>query len=206
MSIGVCMKALLITWMILGGAIASGCSSIIKSPSSLSPSPTMLTDHITDVKVTRVVSGHTIEVQPIQDNRSPLNQTIRLIGIQAPSGQQEPWGPEAKAYLQELLLGQTVRLSVEPEQSHSDATQPSPESASVDAYGRQWAYVWLDGQLVNQQLLADGLVLAEERSPHLSYNDHFSHAQHRARILGLGIWDPKEPLRQTPEDFRQSQE
>lgn len=192
-----------VTWAILGGAIVSGCQSIVTLPSALGPfpSPPMPTSSDNAVKVTRVVSGHTIEVQPT-DSMIPLNQTLRLIGIQAPSHQQEPWGPDAQAYLEDLLLGQTVQISFEPPRS----TDSSQDTAPVDTYGRQWAYIWLEGQLVNQQLLADGIVLTEERSPQLHYSYYFKHAQHRARILGLGIWNPKHPLRQTPEDFRQSQE
>ena len=94
------------------------------------------------------------------------------------------------------MLGQTVQLSID---------QGTDDPARLDSYGRQWAYVWLKGQLVNQMLIADGKVLEDGRSPHLDYAQQFSHAQHRARTLGLGIWDPDHPMRQTPNEFWQQQ-
>ena len=186
-------------------AIASSCQSNIDLTLIGSNKPTLPTSHpIHLARVTRVVSGHTIEVQPTAPT-STLNQTVRLIGIQSPDQRQSPWGPEAQAYLESLLLGETVQLSWI-EESDARETPQRLTAEGVDAYGRQWAYVWLNDQLVNQQLIADGIVLAEERSSHLHYVQHFNHAQHRARILGLGVWHPDHPMRQTPREFRQQQD
>ena len=199
------MKGVSLAWVMMAAAIASSCQSSIDLTSVWDNRPILPTSHHSQMaRVTRVVSGHTIEVQPTL-HATTLNQTVRLIGIQAPDQGQSPWGPEAQAYLESLLLGETVQLSWADELDDGEAQQRLA-AEGVDSYGRQWAYVWLNGQLVNQQLISDGVVLAEERSPHLQYVQHFNHAQHRARILGLGVWHPDHPMRQTPREFRQQQD
>lgn len=141
------------------------------------------------VQVMRVVSGQTIEVQ-YPNATDATNQTVRLIGIDAPAYNQNPWDKAAKDYLESLLLGQTISLEMDEYQS--------------DENGRQFAYVWLDDQLVNQMLVSEGYVLESARSPNLKYDTVLKQAQHRARLLGLGIWNPDQPMRQTPAEFRNS--
>lgn len=139
-------------------------------------------------QVVRVVSGQTLEV--LLPNGPAEPQTVRLLGLDAPDLRQEPWGEAAQAYLAEWLEGQTVGL------------EPGVEPA--DSYGRQLAYVWQDGQLVNERMIAQGWGLAIARAPNLRYDDRFQQAQMVARALGRGIWNPDQPLRQTPTEFRQS--
>ncbi|MEM9215096.1 MAG: thermonuclease family protein [Cyanobacteria bacterium P01_F01_bin.150] len=153
---------------------------------------------IVSARVTRVVSGQSIEVQ-LHGSNQTLNQTIRLIGVQSPAYGQEPWGADAQNYLEDLLLGQTIQLSF----SDRGHRNNGKEVDSSDPYERQWAYVWLDGQLVNLTLIAEGVVLEDGQSPYIDYAQQFAHAQHRARVLGLGIWNPNQPLRQTPYEFWQ---
>lgn len=185
---------------ILGGvAIAYGC----QTPITLSQQSAQSIEHTHEaVRVMRIVSGQTIEVQPF-NSTTALNQTIRLKGIQAPDPRQSPWGEAAKEHLETLLLGQTVYLS--------------PEAGAIDDYDRRWANVWFQGNLINQTLVSEGLALVDEQSgqshdrstpSHAETPNHSSrlnHAQHRARTLGLGIWNPQNPMRQTPHDFRKQQ-
>lgn len=178
-------------WSVLGimswGAIASSC----QLGTMLDKTPVLPTTHTNpSVRVMRVVSGNTLEIQPL-NSPSALNQTIRLIGIQSPDMDQSPWGEDAHAHLERLVLGQVVTLS--------STAEP------VDSYGRSLAYVWLEDQLINQSLLEEGRVLVEERSPNPLYANQFRHAQHRARLLGLGLWNPDRPMHQTPQEFRQYQ-
>ncbi|MBD2093114.1 thermonuclease family protein [Microcoleus sp. FACHB-1515] len=130
--------------------------------------------------VTRVTSGQTIEVR--------LNsqiQTVSLLGVEAPDPRQQPWANQAKQRLQELIEGQIVRL----------------EFAPIESTSYRSALVWLDRAFVNEQLIEEGLVLV--RSNVLSpYDDRLAHAQEKARILGQGIWNPSQPMRQTPTQFR----
>lgn len=140
------------------------------------------------VKVERVVSGQTLEVTGLSP-QSALLQKVRLIGIEAPDLDQEPWGYAAKQQLENEIEGQTIVLEsdVEPE----------------DAYGRRLAYVWLNGQLVNEQLVKQGYALAAPRSPNTKHEQRLTQAQEWAKIMGLGIWNPEKPLRESPGEFRQ---
>jgi micrococcal nuclease len=71
-----------------------------------------------------------------------------------------------------------------------------------DASGRWLAYVWYDGILLNEQLVAQGYVLAAPRSPNNKYDERIARAQEYARLMGYGIWNPNQPMRLTPAEFR----
>ncbi|PSP18134.1 MAG: nuclease [Cyanobacteria bacterium QS_8_64_29] len=141
----------------------------------------------TITRVQRVVSGHTLEVL-LPERQPALRARIRLIGIEAPDGRQQPWGPAARARLSKLVGGKRgerqVRLS-------ADVTER-------DRFGRRLAYVWKAGTLLNQRLVEHGHALAIERAPNTRYSERLAHAQAYARILGRGIWDTAQPLRKRP--------
>jgi micrococcal nuclease len=68
-------------------------------------------------------------------------------------------------------------------------------------------YVWKDGILLNERLLQAGrVVLLEERSPNLKYDQRLTRAQEKARLSGLGLWNPDRPMRQSPQDVRNSKQ
>ncbi len=140
-----------------------------------------------NIRVERVVSGHTLEYLDPTPSPSRM-QPVRLIGITAPDLNQVPWGRAARERLRQLIQGQDVLLELGTE--------------SRDRYDRVLAYVWLDGVLLNEQLVEEGYVLAEERLPNTKYSRKLEYAQHEARLMGRGIWNPKQPLRLTPNEFR----
>lgn len=139
------------------------------------------------VRVVRIVSGNTLEV--VTDNSAA--KTVRLIGISAPSQEQEPWGIEAKQHLQERLEKQTVLLELDWE--------------TEDSYGRILAYVWHEGEFINEELVKEGYALAEAWIPNPQYSQRLQYAEQRARTLGLGIWNPENPMRLTPSEFRRQE-
>ncbi|MGF1520875.1 MAG: thermonuclease family protein [Leptolyngbyaceae cyanobacterium] len=146
-------------------------------------------DSTLSAKVDYAKSGHTLELLSELSADMPV-MAIRLAGVQAPDREQKPWGPESRQCLSELAEG-WVRVE--------------PQSLAPDDYGRLWAYVWQDKQLVNAAVLAKGCAFLD--SEHLSqqrYAEQLIYAQESARLLGLGIWDPDSPLRETPMAFRQS--
>jgi micrococcal nuclease len=139
------------------------------------------------IRVERVVSGQTIEyLDPTTP--TPTMQPVRLIGIAAPDLNQAPWGRAARERLRQLTQGQEVLLEL--------------GSESRDRYNRVLAYVWLDGVLLNEQLVQEGYVLAEEQLPNTKYSQQLQHAQLEARLMERGIWNPQQPLRLTPREFR----
>lgn len=143
-------------------------------------------------QVQRVVSGQSLEVLD-PSGGTPSLKRVRLMGIAAPDLQQQPWGIAAKKKLEELVstrrqLGlQSVVLEFEGQEK--------------DRFGRRLAYVWHDRTLVNETLVAQGYVLADV-SPDSKYCQRLIRAQEYARLMGYGIWNPKQPMRLTPQEFR----
>ncbi|MBW4648003.1 MAG: thermonuclease family protein [Kastovskya adunca ATA6-11-RM4] len=170
----------------------------------------------TVVKVQRVLSGQTLEVVDTSQ-QPPLIQQVRLLSIEAPDLQQQPWGPAAKNHLERMIS----KVSGQQFVLQSVLLQTDP--LFKDKYGRQLAYVWHDGVLINEQLAAEGYVLAAPRSDYSAvtpienmaveekrsrlYNSKYDRrivrAEEKARILGKGLWNPLEPMRLTPSEFRQ---
>lgn len=146
-------------------------------------------------QVQRVVSGHTLEVlNPTQ--QPALIERVRLIGIEAPDLKQQPWGAAAKNRLEQLISKMVAEQLV---------LQPvflEPDVQEKDRSGRWLAYVWYDGMLLNEQLVKEGYVLAAPRSPNKKYDSRLARAQEYARIMGYGIWNPDQPMRLTPAEFR----
>ncbi len=134
-------------------------------------------------KVERIISGQTLEVSiPNSDSYAK----VRIIGIDAPDLRQSPWGKAAKERLTELDK-QPIKLELEIE--------------TPDSFDRLLAHVWHNESLVSEELIKEGFVLANTKYPH-KYSQPLLDAQEYARIMGYGIWNPQQPMRQTPHQFR----
>ncbi|MEM9817224.1 MAG: thermonuclease family protein [Cyanobacteria bacterium P01_D01_bin.6] len=132
-------------------------------------------------------SGNTLEL--LFELPNVLVSTIRLAAIEAPDREQVPWGPESQNCLANLR-NQIIRLELVDEQP--------------DAYNRLWAYGWLNRKLINSESLAAGCTyLADPTDQFSPYYQELLYAQEQARILGLGIWHPQNPLRETAKNFRE---
>ncbi|HEY9675054.1 MAG TPA: thermonuclease family protein [Waterburya sp.] len=148
-----------------------------------------------NVQVQRVVSGQTLDVlNPSQP--TGLVERVRLIGIEAPDLKQEPWGSAAKNHFEQMIT-QTAnqQFVLQPVVLERDVQEK-------DSAGRWLAYVWVNGVLLNEQLVKEGYVLAAPRSPNQKYDERLARAQEYARIMGYGIWNPDQPMRLTPAEFR----
>ncbi len=141
-----------------------------------------------EVKVSRVVSGQTLEIADTAEQSALLSSRVRLIGIDAPELQQQPWGQAAKERLEAMIGGGSVLLEFDVQDQ--------------DSFGRRLAYVWKDGVLLNEKLVTDGYVLMLPRSPNNKYDQRLERAQEWARLMGQGIWNPEKPMRLTPAEFR----
>ncbi|MEC4984129.1 MAG: thermonuclease family protein [Oscillatoria sp. PMC 1068.18] len=151
------------------------------------PSPTTPTGLTAQVQ--RVVSGQTLEVV-VTSQQPALIERVRLIGIKAPDLEQEPWGNEAKQQLESLVS------------EGRDTANPSFKAVTVesdlqekDRFERRLGYVWQEGKLLNEELVKQGYAIAIPSSPNIKYSDRLRHAQEYARIMGLGLWNPEQPLR-----------
>ncbi|MBW4555344.1 MAG: thermonuclease family protein [Trichormus sp. ATA11-4-KO1] len=141
------------------------------------------------VKVARVVSGQSLEVLGMAEQPNLISR-VRLVGIDAPDLQQQPWGDEARQLLEKLIgdLEKPVTLEFDLE--------------AKDKIGRTLAYVWRDQQLLNEQVVKQGYALFVGRSPNHKYDQRLERAQQWARLMGKGIWHPEKPMRVPPAEFR----
>jgi micrococcal nuclease len=143
------------------------------------------------VSVTQVVSGQTIEViDPAGQN--PRAERVRLLGIDTPTGKQEPWSTQAKERLTELIGDDRMVLL------ESDV-QPTRNANGSEL---RLAYLWQDGRLLNEVLIEEGYGLARSIAPNTKYEQRLTYAQEKARLTGAGIWNPSHPMSQTPQEFR----
>lgn len=119
-----------------------------------------------------------------------LISRVRLVGIDAPDFGQRPWGDESRQVLADLIGDQEKSVILEFDVS------------AKDQIGRTLAYVWKDQQLLNEQIIKQGYALFVGRSPNHKYDQRLERAQQWARLMGKGIWNPEEPMRVSPAEFR----
>lgn len=125
--------------------------------------------------VVYVVDGDTFDIQLANGKK----ERVRLTLVDTPETKHprlgvQPFGPEASAYTKKLLTDKKVSLEMDVQER--------------DRYGRVLAYVWLDGKLVNEQLIAKGLARVAVFPPNTKYVDRFEQVQQKAREQRLGIW------------------
>lgn len=137
-------------------------------------------------KVERVVSGQALEISAIAIKNNKITK-VRIIGIDAPDLKQSPWGAAAKQRLTELVSGKTILLET--------------PSQTTDKFDRLLAHVWHNKTSIGEVLVKEGYVLANAKYPH-KYSQRFLNAREYARLLGYGIWNPEQPMRLTPSQFR----
>ena len=134
------------------------------------------------IAVQQVLSGQELELIGLP-GQPDITERVRLAGIAVPSLAQKPWGNAAKTQLEQMIGNQSVVL----------------ESDTRTDQGQRSVYAWLNGILLNEKLVAEGHALTTvSKSLKSKYELRLSRAQDRARILGLGIWNPQDPMRQLP--------
>lgn len=126
-------------------------------------------------EVVRVVDGDTIIVK--MDGK---NERVRFIGVNTPESvhpdpeRNSQMGKLASDYIKELLEGQRVGLELDVEER--------------DQYGRILAYVYLDGQMVQETLLSEGYAQVVTFPPNVKYTDDFLDLEKAARRAKRGFW------------------
>jgi micrococcal nuclease len=124
--------------------------------------------------VTRVVDGDTIEVR--FDGRL---EDVRLIGIDTPetvdpAAPVQCFGRRASRFTHRRLEGRRVRLVFGAERR--------------DDYGRLLAYAYLDGRLLNAELVRRGLARTLSIAPNDRFAGRFKRLEIRAARAGRGLW------------------
>lgn len=119
------------------------------------------------ITVTRVSDGDSVRADSAEGDLE-----VRLLGINAPE-QDECFGDEAEAELQQLLDGADVSIHPWP-----------PER---DDFGRELGFLVADGVFVNLSLIETGHVVARAQSDH-GFEREFEEAEQNASAAGQGLW------------------
>ncbi|MBM7549602.1 cell wall-binding repeat-containing protein [Peptoniphilus gorbachii] len=134
--------------------------------------------------VTRVVDGDTIVV-----NINGKDEKVRLIGVDTPESvhpdknRNTEFGKVASNFTKNLLKGKSVKLEFDVQQR--------------DKYGRLLAYVYIEGKMVNKELLIAGMAKVATFPPNVKYVEKFRALEKTARDAKVGIWEDSSPL-ETP--------
>lgn len=126
-------------------------------------------------QVVRVIDGDTLQV-----NINGKKETIRLLLVDTPetvhpSKPIQPFGLEASQFMKERLSGKQVKVELDINER--------------DKYGRLLAYIYVNNEMVNKQLLEKGLArVAYVFEPNTKYVDEFYQVQKTAQKQGIGIW------------------
>jgi micrococcal nuclease len=120
------------------------------------------------VRVTEVIDGDTIIIEG--------GYHIRYIGIDTPEvrPQVEAFGQEAWQANRDLVEGKTIRLE--------------RDVSETDKYGRLLRYVWVDGTMVNAELVRQGLAEAKAYPPDTKYQSYLEQVEAEAKLAGRGMW------------------
>jgi len=125
-----------------------------------------------EYRVVRVVDGDTILLEG--------KRYVRLIGVDTPETKHpdrptEFYGPEAAAFTHRRVSGKNVRVTFDRERT--------------DRHGRFLAYVYIDGKLLNEELIRGGYGRASLRFPYSdTMKERFRTAEAAATQARLGIW------------------
>jgi micrococcal nuclease len=137
-------------------------------------------------RVVKAIDGDTFDIAPPDWNHD--HTRIRLWGVDTP----ETWhrdgsgpdhfGPEASAFTQKMVLGQDVRIELEPGGGNTRGL-----------HGRLLAWVYLpDGRLLNALLVEKGYAYADPRFAHHRRKE-LARLQSQARAAGRGLWKDVRP-------------
>jgi micrococcal nuclease len=146
--------------------VALGLVLLLAAACDRSSDPTPPEDSV-PVTVAQVIDGDTVE---LADGRR-----VRYLGINTPERDQ-PLYEEATAANRRLVEGQATRLALDVQ--------------TLDRYGRTLAYLWVDDQFVNVELVRQGYATAYTAPPNVRYSEVILAAQQAARAAQVGIWAP----------------
>jgi micrococcal nuclease len=153
-----------------GGRICSAPGALDRNepkPTLPDVPPAVPPDSMTACTITHIEDGDTLECEGVG--------RVRLIGVDTPEAGQEPHGSAATAALASLLArGDTIRLQTDQELR--------------DRFGRQLAYVWHEGRMVNWLLVRQGWAVSFRYPPNLRYAAELDAAERRAHDEFRGLW------------------
>lgn len=133
-------------------------------------------DGLIPVELVKTIDGDTIKIM-----YEGKEQNVRYLLIDTPETNhprlgKQPYGEQAKQRNQELMNSGKLEIEFDIGEKY-------------DKYGRLLAYIYIDGESVQEKLLEEGLArVAYVYPPNTRHLDPFEKAQQRAKKAGIGIW------------------
>ncbi|MCG2694292.1 thermonuclease family protein, partial [Candidatus Parcubacteria bacterium] len=159
--------------------------STIINQQSIIPDPTPASESITEPEtnfyVSQVIDGDTITLNSGED--------VRLIGMDTPERGEECF-EEAKQKMESMVLGKNIRLE--------------KDTSETDKYNRLLRYIYIDGVLVNAEMLKEGYAHLMMIRPDTKYYSAFKSYEEEAKFFERGCLFQKEgvggadPIDETP--------
>ncbi len=128
------------------------------------------------VELVKIIDGDTIKI-----NYEGKEQNVRYLLIDTPETNhprlgKQPFGEEAKERNRELINSGKLEIEFD-------------IGERIDKYGRLLAYIYVDGESVQETLLEEGLArVAYVYPPNTRHLDAYEKAQDKAKKAGVGIW------------------
>jgi len=126
--------------------------------------PTMSAKNLTEIRVTRVIDGDTIDVES--------GERIRLYEIDAPEYPKECMGVDAKTRMEELVQDKKIFI----------------QAFGKDNFGRVLAYVYFDRLLINQAITEEGLAYYIKGKTATENTLKIEQSESTAKLAGRGVW------------------
>ncbi|HSP22762.1 MAG TPA: thermonuclease family protein [Planococcus sp. (in: firmicutes)] len=151
-------------------AVLSGCGL-------LESTDTSGTEEQIGVEVTSVIDGDTIKIM-----YEGKEETVRYLLVDTPETNhprfgEQPLGKEATAANKRII-------------NSGDVTIEFDVGERFDDYGRLLAYIYVDGESVQEQLVESGMArVAYVYPPNTRYLDAFEQAEQKAKDAEAGIWE-----------------
>lgn len=128
--------------------------------------------------VSSIIDGDTFRIK-----YQGKTQSVRLLGIDAPESNKtrykylECFGTEAKNYLKTLIDKKKITFQFDPSQDQKDI------------YDRLLAYVFLEGENINQMMIEEGYAKEYTYKTAYAYQSQFQQAEQSAQNQQLGLWN-----------------
>ena len=172
----VCLLALA-AWVVLAAVACGGSSGSLFSPAGTPATPAFEptppfepTPGFEVARLVRVIDGDTIVVEI-----EGVEERVRYIGVDTPEPDELP-EVAARATALNVALLEDGWLQLERDVSERDF------------FGRLLRYVWVDGRMVNEELVRQGEAVVSTYPPDVKYVERFLAAQDEAQAAGLGVW------------------
>ncbi|WP_461209949.1 thermonuclease family protein [Desulfocurvus sp. DL9XJH121] len=105
-----------------------------------------------------------------------VHTEVRLLGVDAPEYDQDPWGDKAKDFVRAFCLRGLLDLEYDLDKH--------------DRYHRLLAYVWSNGEMLNLELARAGLAFPVYYKPNKKHLDALKAANAEAKAAACGFYAP----------------